>query len=107
MALTKIIVDSLNEVEIGKLVVVETNAKGIDKLEAFLNTKNLSDVPKIIEFLRDLQNLRSSGAAHRKSENYRKIAKRFGIPDKDLRIVYEEILGRAIALLTTLAKCPL
>lgn len=104
MYLTKLLVDSINESEIGKHVSGAPDQKGISKLEKYLESKSLSDSGQHILFLRDLQALRSSGSAHRKSANYEKAAERLGLHEKDPRIVYSELLGRAIAFLEALAS---
>ena len=55
-----------------------------------------------IDFLRNLQNLRSSGAAHRKGSNYRKIADEFQVDRQNLRTVFDGILRRALDVLNFL-----
>ena len=45
-----------------------------------------------IRFLRDLQELRSTGTGHRKGNNYEKISTKFSIGYKGLKDVFEEIL---------------
>lgn len=58
--------------------------------------------PDYVKFLRDLQNLRSSGTAHRKGSNYRKIAEELGIDNQSLRVVFDGILVKGIQLLRQL-----
>ena len=99
MYLTKLIVDSLNEAEIAKHIAGKADLKGIGKLEEYLKARNMPDYERHIRFLRQLQALRSSGAAHRKSANYEKAAKEVRLHEKDSRVVYEELLGRAIEFL--------
>jgi hypothetical protein len=65
MYLAKLMVDSLNEREIAKNVEAVPNQKGIDKLAACLRKRGLPNYEEHIQFLRELQSLRS-GAAHRK-----------------------------------------
>ena len=55
-----------------------------------------------MKFLRELQELRSTGAGHYKGKEYEKVAARFSIGTKDLRLVFEEILRGAIAFLESL-----
>ena len=43
--------------------------------ERWFEEKNLVEYNSHIEFLRNLQNLRSSGTGHRKGSNYDKISK--------------------------------
>ena len=98
MYLTKVLVDSLNEAEIAKHIAGTPNQKGIDKIAEYLKCEKVPDYDQHVEFLRDLQSLRSSGAAHRKGKNYEKVAKRLGLNTKDQRIVFEELLANALSL---------
>jgi hypothetical protein len=104
MHLTKIMIDSLNEAQIAKETVCAPGDKGISKVERYLTQRNVPDVEKHIGFLRDLQSLRSTGAAHRKGGNYEKTAKKLRLHEKDRRAVYIEFLNSAIALLAALRK---
>jgi hypothetical protein len=105
LALTKLLIDSLNEREIEKeLKKTEPGWKSIAKLDAFLRVKKLPDREVHMKFLRELQELRSTGVGHRKGKEYEKVAARFGIGAKDLRLVFEEILRRAIAFLDSLGR---
>lgn len=101
LALTKVLIDSLNEKALKKYIefTEKENMKDISKFEEFLKVNKLSDYKNHITFLRDLQELRSSGVAHRKSEKYVKIARKFEINRKNLIEVFEEILSKAISLL--------
>lgn len=100
--LDKVFIDSLNEQELGKNLTIEKeNPKGLDKLEAFLLAGGMR-FNGMIEFLRNLQNLRSASVAHRKGENYEKIKKYFEIGEKDLSKVFDEILIKSVWVLNTL-----
>ena len=103
LSLTKILIDSLNERKITQNLEVklEPNTKGISKFEAFLESKQF-DFPDLIKFLRDLQELRSTGSAHRKSSNYSKVREKFGITDDNRKEIFIELLLKAIMLLNTL-----
>ena len=102
LSLAKVFIDSLNEQELGKnLTIPKENPKGLDKLEAFLLEKGMR-VDKMIEFLRNLQTLRSTSVAHRKGDNYEKIKKYFEIGEKDLSKVFDEILIKSAWVLNTL-----
>lgn len=101
-SITKIMIDSLNEGELGKGISIgKENPRGIDKLEAYLNNQAFL-VPKMIEFFRKLQTLRSTSVAHRKGDNYEKIKEFFSIGSKDLPVVFEDILIKCIWALNTL-----
>lgn len=102
LALTKVLVDSLNEKELNKLIPKEEleNIKGsIGRLEKVLSIRTVDANEEHIKFIRDIQNLRSSGTAHRKGGNYRKIAEEFGIDSSSLPIVFEGILVKGIKFL--------
>ena len=79
------------------------NAKGLDKLEAWLKQNGALSDP-MMEFLRKLQALRSACSAHRKGENYEKLKPFFGIDEKDLTDVLEGILSNCVRTLNTLDK---
>ncbi len=52
-----------------------------------------------ISFIRDLQELRSTGTGHRKGKGYIKISEKFGLSDTDKKSDFERILNGAIAFL--------
>lgn len=102
LGLAKILIDSLNEKELNKLIPKDSRGtiKGsISRLETALIAVGEENADKHIEFLRRLQNLRSSGSAHRKGNNYRKIANDFGIDNQSLRTVFAGILEQALAFI--------
>ena len=100
LSLTKILIDSLNEESLRKLIPCgkreETKDKrGISLLEAALYMNDLEGADVHIAFLQKLQNLRSSGSAHRKGRTYLKIAEYFDIENQSLRHVFANILNSA------------
>lgn len=97
--LTKVLIDSLNEKAIGKEIIVEPDMAGITKLERWLQTHEYTNCLEHIQFLRDLQELRSKGTAHRKGKEYNKLTKKFGMIDQHLSDVFEDILKKADAFL--------
>jgi hypothetical protein len=102
LGLTKILIDSLNEKHLNKLIPADQQAdlKGsIARLEAALILCGVEGATEHASFLRKLQNLRSSSAAHRKGSNYRKIAHDFGVESQSLRAVFAGILRQALDLL--------
>ncbi len=102
LSLVKIFIDSLNEKELEKGInIVKKDAKGIDKLEEFLKSKRLV-FAEMIEFLRDLQDLRSTGVAHLKGSRYEKVKQEFSIGQKDLPQVFDDILIKCVRTLNTL-----
>lgn len=97
LSLVKSIIDSLNEKQVFKqLTNTENLAGGISKLERWLSERNVQDYELHIKFLRNLQELRSTGTGHRKGKGYEKIKKEFGIQD-DLRGSFSDILSSAIS----------
>ncbi len=79
--LTKLLVDSLNEKELAAHAddTLEHGAKGIKKLDGFLMKTQFPDRRGVIQLLRDLQELRSTGSAHRKGSGYDKTCTRLGV----------------------------
>jgi hypothetical protein len=107
LALTKILVDSLNEKQLNKLIPDKDrpNIKGsISRLEKVFQLLKINSYEEHIDFLRKLQNLRSTGVAHRKGSDYQKISDEFGITSSSLIAVFEEILRKANDLLEFLTK---
>ncbi len=101
LSLTKILIDSLNEEKLATRLPIKKDAKGIDKLEVFLKSKNIKFL-EMIEFLRNLQRLRSTGVAHLKGKNYDKVKKEFGIGEKEFPEIFDEILKYSIMVLNSL-----
>ena len=105
LSLTKMLIDSLNE---SKLVGAGDSAAadegGISKLGCFLERHPIPQKADHIEFLRDLQALRSSGVAHRKGSKYGRVSARFRIGKQPLPDVFRAILRQAIACLEALTK---
>ncbi len=103
--LTKLLVDSLNEKELAaRAGVLEEGTKGIGKLAGFLETTRFPERQSIIQLLRDLQTLRSTGSAHRKGSAYEKIIAKLGVdptrkPDAVRRLLEQSTAAlRAIRL---------
>ena len=102
LSLTKILIDSLNERRLNTLIPEDQKAKlkgSIARLEAVLSAHDVEGAAERIAFLRKLQSLRSSSAAHRKGRNYRKIAKHFGVESQHLRDVFTGIIWQALDVL--------
>lgn len=107
LALAKIFIDSLNEAEMSRsIALTKENAKGLDKLEAFLQSMDIS-IPDMLKFFRSLQSLRSSTVAHRRSTNRadtKRTLEYFHIGEKDLNIVLEEIFLNLIRSLKAMEE---
>lgn len=93
--LVKSIIDSINEECLS--VIESTNDKGekirgITKLEEWFSENKYQDYEKHIQFLRNVQALRSSCSSHRKGKNYEKISKKFEMGEHSLIDTFESIL---------------
>lgn len=97
LSLVKTIIDSLNEKEIRKQLKGDYgDIKGIAKLENWMIENNIRDYKEHIDFLKNLQTLRSTSVGHRKGKNYEKVSKTFDIGSKTYSDVFEEILKESI-----------
>jgi len=97
-ALAKILIDSLNEKELKMLIPEKERGSitgSISRLEKALKANGVKGYEAHIKFLRDLQDLRSSGIAHRKGSNYREIAEELGVNSQSLRTVFQGILEKS------------
>jgi len=102
LSLTKIVIDSLNVTEMKKDLNFEKEDRSISIFKKYLEQKYKVSFPQMIEFLKDLQNLRSSGSAHRKGNDYKMAYEKF---DKgDLSKTFENILIKSITMLNTIEK---
>ena len=96
IALTKVLVDSINEEEITKgLRTLVKNDKGITKLEKFFAERGMVGFEPHIKFLRVLQDLRSTSAAHRKGSNYEKLIEDLQMADEGQQRVFSALLTAA------------
>ena len=85
---------------------LEENDKGIDKLEKYMLSNN-THIPAMITFFRNLQNLRSTTVAHRRSESnkHKKEAEKyFQIGTKSYKEILQDIFVKAIYTINSLAK---
>lgn len=106
LALVKTIIDSLNEKEIVRQIENTSDLKGgISKLERWFSELNLPDYQSQIKFLRDLQELRSTGTGHRKGRSYEKIATTFSMDGTNYIDVFDRILIQSNEFLSFLRKC--
>ena len=101
--LAKLLVDSLNEQELkARANDLEKGTKGIGKLTVFLEETQFPQSQPVIQFLRDLQTLRSTGSAHLKRSGYDKIRASLGIQSSRNPDVVRRLLKKAIAALQSL-----
>ena len=98
--LAKLLVDSLNERDLEKRVsALKEGSKGISKLHAFFEQTSFAHRAHAIQFLRDLQTLRSTGTAHRKGSSYDDAIARLGLDPADRREAVRQLLSGACAVL--------
>ena len=103
--LTKLLVDSLNEKELAaRAGALEKGAKGIAKLTGFLERTRFPERQSVIQLLRDLQTLRSTGSAHRKGSAYEKIIARLGVDPTRKPDAIRRLLEEATAALRALRQ---
>ena len=104
IALTKLLVNSLNEKEITKgLTTLEKDDKGITKLEKFFNERGAMGYEEHVKFLRVLQDLRSKSAAHRKGSSYDKLIADLQMSDEGQQKVFSKLLSAGVALIQHLS----
>lgn len=121
LSLTKILIDSLNEAELVKGIdetncdvqsrLKELNAAdksavkgGISKFELYMRSKNV-DMQESVSFLRNLQELRSSSTAHRKSRSRKNGCEDyFQMQSRTQQEVLEDIFHKAIEMMETLKR---
>lgn len=100
LSLVKTIIDSINEKKIGKLVKNNEEIRGgISKLERYLSEHEIDDYEKHIKFLRNLQDLRSTGSGHRKGKSYDKASSAFSLNENGFIETFKYILNEAYSLL--------
>lgn len=107
LALTKILIDSINEKQLTLLLhdIPDTKNKtgSIQIIENVLSHKAI-DGTTHIKYLRDLQNLRSASSAHRKGKTYQEICKKIGLDTKIKSQVFLELLQKGISFLDFLSN---
>lgn len=104
LSLVKILIDSLNEQSLKKLIPYEKqealkDKSGIALLEAVLYLNGLEGADVHIVFLRKLERLCSRMRAQPKRQNSLKIANHFGVKDQNPQHVFANILNSASEVL--------
>ncbi len=101
--LTKLLVDALNDEAIQSALPSKVkDEKSIAKLARWLTQEGQPNAAAHVVFLRDLQAIRSRGAAHSKGSGYEELWKRLGYEGRPLAAVFDEILARAARTLDEL-----
>ncbi|MEU0787387.1 hypothetical protein ABZ341_38330 [Streptomyces sp. NPDC006173] len=108
MSLTKLLVDRINEAEVGKRATLEPDDKGgITKFGRYLGAIVFPDDEAFVKFLRNLQSLRS-GAAHvkdlKRNSQYQKAVRFFDLDTKGLSRGFADILSDATVFIEKLEE---
>lgn len=106
LSIVKITIDRLNEAEFAKDIILKENEKGISKLEKYLKSKDV-EIPDMILFLRNLQDLRSGLIAHSFSssnKNCKRAMEYFGIKENNYIEVAKDIFIKSIWTINALEK---
>jgi hypothetical protein len=98
LSLVKVLIDSINEKEIGKEIEKIEKEQGISKLDRYLRKKEFRECDKVIEFLRNLQDLKD-GVSHRKGTKYKRGATYFKLETNGFVGTFDAILKQGILLL--------
>ncbi len=100
MALSKLMVERLNEKEFAKHVQLEDGDKGITKFGKYLDHVGFPK-DQLITFLRNINGLRS-GPAHVKGRDYKRAAEHFDVQGKGFVQAFADMLTEATVLLAQL-----
>lgn len=108
LALAKILPDSINNSELEKLFKTSEAKKGsINTLEKALISHFKVEETKakeLLQPLRDIQDLRSSGVAHRKGSRYKKVAESLALHKESYKNFFRKILEDVVGMLKQLQK---
>lgn len=106
LALTKVLVDSLNEKQIKQLLPDESKnvTGGISRLLTVLESRSPGGHEDQIKLLREIQDLRSKGTAHRKGSGYEKLRQTLELDERPLREVFRGLLERSLAVVDFLIE---
>lgn len=106
LSLVKILIDSLNEKKIYSNLdgSYEKLVGSISKIEMWLAEKKIEQYEEHIKFLRNLQELRSSGTGHRKGKGYQKITKVLDVKNENYAESFSNLLNEATTFLLFIEK---
>ena len=102
LALTKILIDSLNEKELRRFL--SCDERGISLFDKALKQRNVLGLEQHVKFLRDLQDIRSTFVAHRKGEKYIRVSRRIGLDRLSLSEVLKRLFVEGINFLQFLTE---
>lgn len=106
LALTKITIDSINEKELR--IFIPTNNKDLKSIglfELLLNKLDINEVQSIVKFLRNVQDIRSTGVAHRKGSKYEKTIEKLDIDDENYMGEFDAILSKFALIFSDIYTC--
>lgn len=96
LSLTKVLIDYLNEKDLRKLLNPDNTERlepgSINLLERVFIDQQIDGSKEHIAFLRQLQELRSKGSAHRKGKEYKKLVGALKADKRSLRALVEGLL---------------
>jgi len=98
LALVKVLIDSLNEAKI-KACFQEEVKGSISRLEKWLENSSVIDYQTHVQYLRNLQQLRSDSTAHRKGSKYEKTMQELSIDCRDLKLGFKALITKATEFL--------
>lgn len=105
LTLAKLLIDGLDEREIVTRVGPgPKDEKGISKLDRFFEKTQFPARAEAVLLLRSLQQLRSSGSAHRKGENYRKAVEKLKVDANRPEQLLPVLLERALHMMQQLGR---
>jgi len=102
-----VLVDSLNEKQLLTYIPIDGRTgftRSISRLAGALTALKAEGYEEHIQFLRDLQDLRSSGSAHRKGAKYQEVAERFATDTTQLPAVFRGMIIKSLNLIDFLER---
>lgn len=105
LGLAKILVDSLNDKALDAVLAAPIEReKSLAKLERYLRGADYAHADRDIAILRTIQNLRSTGAAHRRGSGYDKAVEKLGLTGRSAPEIMTQLLEGVIAMLDDLSS---
>jgi len=103
LGLVKVLIDSINEEQI-KLKIPEGITGSISRLEKWMELSSVVKYQVHLKFLRNLQQLRSRSAGHRKGSGYEKIMSDLSIDHNNLKDGYKSLVVKSTGFLAFLKE---
>ncbi len=100
LALAKIMIDSLNTVELRKLTgISDLDIGSLSLLYTFLGNIGIQNLDNHIGNLKSIQSIRSAGVAHRKGSEYQKVISRLKLNTNDFQTEFDSFLKNIVNFL--------